>query len=111
MAPDVVRLPREAHRDAAAIIERSAPADVPVLAYLHNPADLAYYLDRPFETLNARDVARRICGGSSRLVYVTQPFAIKNVEVPCLARQGVRHYRLRQYARGEMNVWLVPPPG
>ena len=109
IAPDVVRLPREAHRDAAAVIRRSVPSDVPVLAYLHNPNDLAYYLDRPFETLTARDATERICGASGPLVYVTQPFVIKNVEVPCLARNGVRHYRFRQYTRGEMNVWLVPP--
>lgn len=111
LAPDVVRLPREAHRDAATIVERSVPADVPVLAYLHNPSDLAYYLDRPFETLTARDAAGRICSGSGPLVYVTQTFAIEDVEVPCLARQGVQHYRFRQYTRGDMNVWLVPPPG
>jgi hypothetical protein len=111
VAPDITRLPREAHRDAATIIERSVPADVPVLAYLHNPTDLAYYLDRPYETLNARDAALRICGGDGRLVYVTQPFSIKPVDVPCLARQGVRHYRFRQYTRGEMNVWLVPARG
>ena len=111
IAPDVVRLPREAHRDAATIIERSVPADVPVLAYLHNPSDLAYYLDRPFETVTARDAVGRICGGRGPLVYVTQSFAIEEVEVPCLARQGVQHHRFRQYTRGDMNVWLVPPPG
>jgi hypothetical protein len=109
IAPDVVRLPREAHRDAAAIIDRSVPADVPVFAYLHNPTDLAYYLDRPYEPLTARDVARRVCSANGRLVYVTQPFVIKDIEVPCLARKGVQHYRIRQYTRGEMNVWLVPP--
>ena len=111
VAPDVGRLPREAHRDAATIIERSVPAHTPVLAYLHNPTDLAYYLDRPFETLTARDAARRICSGTGVLAYVTQRFVIEDIDVPCLARQDVRHHRFRQYTRGDMHVWLVPPPG
>jgi hypothetical protein len=110
VAPDMLRLPREAPRDAATFIERSVPAEVPVLAYVHNPTDLAYYLDRPFATLPAGAVVERVCDADGRVVFVTRPFAIKQVEVPCLERQGVRHYRFRQYTRGDMNVWIVPPP-
>lgn len=110
IAPDVVRLPREAHRDAAAIVERSLPADAPVLAYLHNPTDLVYYLGRPVLVLRARDVARKVCGNSQTVAYVMQPFALQPVAVPCLRRSDVTHYRFRQYTRGgSMNVWFVPP--
>lgn len=44
------------------------------------------------------------------MVLVEQPFAITAAEVPCLERDGVKHVRHRQYARGhEMNVWFAPP--
>jgi hypothetical protein len=110
IAPDMLRLPREATRDAAVFLERSIPPDEPVLAYLHNPTDLAYYLDRPYETLASRQVVGRVCNADGPLVFVTRAFAIKNVYVPCLTRPGVRHYRFRQYTRGgRINVWFVPP--
>ena len=109
-APDVMRLPREAYANAAAIIERESPA-APVLAYVRNTEGLEHYLGRPVHHLRQPgDVAARVCGGREALVYVMQPFALASVDVPCLSHTGVRHYRFEQYARGdEMNVWLVPP--
>jgi hypothetical protein len=110
IAPDVVELPREAHRDAARVIESQAPSTTPVLAYMRNPTNLAFYLDRPVEALDAVDVRARVCRQESAVVYAMQPFALEDVSVPCLSRPGVQHYRFRQYARGdEMNVWFVPP--
>ena len=108
-APDVTRLPREAYKDAAAIIVRESPA-APILAYVRNPEGLEYYLDRPVHHVRQPDdVAARVCGAREDLVYVMQPFALASVDVPCLTRTGVRHYRFEQYARGdEMNVWLIP---
>ena len=41
--------------------------------------------------------------------YVFQAFSLEDVVIPCLDRSGVEHRRFRQYARGEMNVWFVPP--
>lgn len=108
IAPDVVGLPREAHRDAAEVIEQTRPP-TRVLAYMRNPRDLAFYLGRPVEDLDGRNVVAIVCSEQIPVYYVMQSFALEDVTVPCLARPGVRHERFRQYARGEMNVWYVPP--
>jgi hypothetical protein len=110
LAPDVVRLPREANRDAARAIEAHEPPRLPVLVHMRNPRNLAHYLGRPPAELAPDEAADRICTSSGAVVYVTQPFGIATVEVPCLARDGVRHVRLEQYARGgRIDVWVVPP--
>ncbi len=110
IAPDVTRLPREAYKDAAAIIERESP-EAPVFAYVRNPEGLDYYLGRPRPPPpQPGEVAAAVCGGREAIAYVMQPFALEPVDVPCLGRDQVRDYRFEQYARGdEMNVWLVPP--
>ena len=109
-APEVVQLPREAYRNAAETIELRGWAASPVLAYLRNPQGLRFYLDAPVRELEPSEVASSICESRESVVYVTQPFGIPPVEVPCLNRAGVVHQRFRQYARGdEMNVWFVPP--
>ena len=109
VAPDVVGLPREAHRDAAEVIESYEPATTRVIAYMRRPQNLAFYLDRPVETVDSNEVAASVCSQESAVFYVMQPFALEDVPVPCLARTGVEQYRFRQYARGDaMNVWFVP---
>jgi hypothetical protein len=109
LAPDVVGLPREANRDAAAVIDRGPPG-TPVLGYLRKPENVVFYLGRPVEDLMPGDVAERVCGARRPVFYVEQLYAKEPVSVPCLSRPGVRHNRFRQYARGgETNVWLVPP--
>ena len=110
LAPDVMRLPREANRDAADVVLARGSPPIPVLAYMRNPRNLEHYLERPVIELQSEDVARRVCTSRALVAYVTQPFGIPAVDVPCLSRQGVEHRRFEQYARGgEMNVWLVPP--
>ena len=110
LAPDVLRLPREANRDAAEVVLSREPP-MPVLAYMRNPRNLEHYLERPVVELRFEDVARRACTSRELVAYVTQPFGIPAVDVPCLSRRGVAHRRFEQYARGdEMNVWLIPPP-
>jgi hypothetical protein len=108
IAPDVVSLPREAHRDAAEVIESRGSPTTPVLAYMRHPGDLEFYLDTPVQGLESRDVAESVCGRASAVFYVMQSFALEDVSVPCLSRPDVEHYRFRQYTRGEMNVWFVP---
>jgi hypothetical protein len=109
VAPDVVRLPREAHRDAAHVIERRG-SSTPVLVYMRNPVDLAFYLERPVQALSPSSVSERVCGSATPVFYVRQPFVLPDVSVPCLTRPGTLAYRFPQYARGdEMDVWLVPP--
>jgi hypothetical protein len=110
LAPDVVRLPREANRDAADLIEsRTLPA-TPVYAQLKDPIALQFYLDTPIQVLQPAEVALRVCTSQVPLVYVMQPQAITLVDVPCLRTRVVEHHRFEQYARGgEINVWFVPP--
>ena len=110
LAPDVMRLPREANADSARAVRASEPPLLPVLAYMRNPGNLEHYLGRRPASLEAAQVAARVCGQRVSIAYVTQPFGIAPVGVPCLTRPGVQHERFEQYARGgETNVWLVPP--
>jgi hypothetical protein len=98
------------HMDAAEIIERRSARETPVFAYVLLPEGLDFYLDRPIRALTAGTVTQQVCSARRPAVYVTQPMTIKPVDVPCLGRPGVQHYRFRQFARGdEMNVWFVPP--
>jgi hypothetical protein len=109
IAPDVVALPREANSNAARVIQTHGGMP-PVLTYMRNPQNVAFYLGRPVRNLKTSDVAASVCDQTAAVVYVTQPFAVEDVQIPCLSRPGVQHYSYRQYARGdEMNVWLVPP--
>jgi hypothetical protein len=111
LAPDVVALPREAHRDVARVIENGPPG-TPVLAYMRNPTNLAFYIGRPVDDLDAGTVAARVCNARGPVYYVRQPLGNADVRVPCLDRPGVRHDVFRQYARGgQMDVWLVPSTG
>jgi hypothetical protein len=111
LAPDVVGLPREAHRDVAEVIE-AGPPRTPVLAYSPHPSNLAFYLGRPVRDLDASSVVGRVCGATEAVFYVEQPYDNLRVEVPCLTRPGVRSAVFRQYARGgQMGVWYVPPSG
>ena len=109
VAPDVMRLPREANRDAAEAVLASEPPRVVVLAYMRNPRNLEHYLGRGVVRLDADNASRRVCSSEGLVAYVTQPFGIPAVEPPCLGRSGVEHRRFDQYARDEMNVWFVPP--
>ncbi len=110
IAPDLVRLPREANRDAAELIETHTPGSTPVLAQVKDPQGLEFYLSRPLRLLRTADVIPRVCGARFPLVYVRQPQAITLVDVPCLRRGGVQHHRFAQYTRGgKIDVWFVPP--
>ena len=110
LAPDLVRLPREANRDAAEVIHTNTARDTPVFAYVLLPEGLDFYLARPVSALRISTVVQRVCGAGRRVVYVMQPMSIKLVDVPCLNRPGTHHYRFEQYARGgEIDVWFVPP--
>jgi len=108
VAPDVVALPREANRDAAEIIRDGSPS-TPVLAYMRNPQNLRFYLARPVEELGPRTVSTHVCARLVAVYYVFQDFALNEKAVPCLDRPGVVLHRFRQYARGTMYVWWVPP--
>ena len=65
VAPDVVALPREAHRDVAEAIKRGPPG-TPVVAYMRNPSNLEFYLGRSVAELRADTVVRRVCDELAR---------------------------------------------
>jgi hypothetical protein len=109
VAPDVVALPREAHRDAADVVE-AGPAGTPVYAYIRHAENLEFYLGRPVQEVGADDIQQRVCGAREPVFLVEQPFDHDPVHLPCSDRRGGEHHAFRQYARGGvMNVWLVPP--
>ncbi len=107
---DVTGLPREAHKDVAELIESRDTHSAPVFVHSHQPTDLAFYLDVPMRALPASEVVSSVCDSPTPVVYVTQPFSIEPVDVPCLTRSGVDHHQFEQYTRGdEIDVWFVPP--
>ncbi|HXF97661.1 MAG TPA: hypothetical protein VNJ46_03495 [Gaiellaceae bacterium] len=107
---DVVRLPREAHRDAAEVIRAYAPGTTPVFAYMGRPRDLDFYLDRPFRTSRRPALLDEACESRLPVAIVVQPWLVRPVPIPCGGRPGTRRFTLRQYSRGErLEVWLIPP--
>ena len=106
----ITRLPRESIQDAAATIRTVARPTAPVFAYVPYPRDLEFYLGRSVEVPRQPDELRRVCQAEGEVVFVSQPWLLPPVSVPCTQREGARHIRFRQYARGEeVNVWFIPP--
>jgi hypothetical protein len=106
----IARLPREAVREAAEHIRATAPAATPVFTYVPYPHDLEYYLGRPVDAALTPAGAVRVCDQPEPAIFVSQPWVLRPVSIPCLEREGVRHQRFAQYARGgRIDVWLVPP--
>lgn len=109
---DVPRLPRDAGSEAATTIERVVPPTTPVFAHLAYPHDLTFHLGRPVIWSWTPAEARRVCESRRLSVYLDEPYLVPVAAVPCTRRQGVRHYRFRQYARGRrIDVWIIPPAG
>ena len=51
----------------------------------------------------------RACADGARPSIVVQPWLVAPVTIPCTRRDGARHYRFEQYARGHaIDVWLIP---
>lgn len=106
----VTRLPRESVEDVAASIKTLAPPSAPVFAYVPYPFDLEFFLGRPVERPRTSAELSRVCEAAREVVFVSQPWVLPTVTVPCTKREGARHLRFAQYARGEeVNVWLIPP--
>ena len=108
-AAQVMRLPREAHKDAGAVIRAGAASSVPVFAYMLQPGDLAFYLEKPVKKVRSPAAVSKLCSLPQETVLVVHAWRLPPLDAPCLARPGTRHYRFEQYARGgEMNVWFIP---
>ena len=109
-AERVMRIPREAHKDAATAIRIGAASSVPVFAYMLQPGDLAFYLEKPVTKVRGPAAVSELCSLRQESVLVVHAWRLPPLDAPCLARPGTRHYRFEQYTRGgEMNVWFIPP--
>ncbi|MGH3137264.1 MAG: hypothetical protein ACRDPV_12330 [Gaiellaceae bacterium] len=107
---EIMRLPREAHKDAVAAIRANGWDSRPVFAYAIRPRDLAFYLGRSPKVATRPEIASVVCSRHSPIVLVVQPFALPSPDFPCVARPGAKHIRLDQYARGNrIGVWFIPP--
>jgi hypothetical protein len=107
---DMPRLPRDAGSDAAEAINRLVPPTVPVFAHLIYPRDLGFHLGRPVLPALAPSSPRTVCTSDRLVVYVDQPYLVPPVLLPCAGRDGTRHYRFEQYARGgRIDVWIIRP--
>jgi hypothetical protein len=107
---DVPRLPRDSTSEAAMTIRTVVPPSTSVFAHVPYPYDLQFHLGRPVIWTWAPDDARDVCDASRLAVYVDQPFLVPDADLECTRRDGTRHYRFEQYARGhEINVWVIPP--
>ncbi len=98
-------------RDAADAVNTEGGPTTPVFTRLSLPRGFVFYLRTDPSTRSGRsNPAARVCGSPVEVAYVMQPFSLRPVDIPCLARPGVRHLRFRQYTRGgEIDVWFVPP--
>lgn len=100
-APDVLRLPREAHKDVAAVIDPAAP----VFAAMAYPDDLGFYLGR-----EPSPVSAHACDLATDIAVVEQPWGIPPLDLRCTSRPGTQAYEFEQYTRGRrIGVWLIPP--
>lgn len=106
----VTRQPREALREAAAVIDELGPATTPVFAYVPHPNDIEFHLGRAVLRPRTPSAAQRVCNEPGDALLVVQLWVLEPVEIPCTERTGTRHVRLKQYARGDaIDVWLIPP--
>ena len=106
---DVVRLPREAHKDAVSAIRARGWSTAPVFAYVVHPLDLAFYLGRAPAAGRRPEFARVACSRHERIVIVVQQWAIPNATFPCITHT-TPEIEVRQYTRGRrIRAWLVPP--
>ncbi len=105
------RRPREAFREVAQAIDSLGTPAPPVFAYVPHPGDLEFHLDRRVTPVVTAAGLRRACSRPDTVVVVTEIWLLDPVAVPCSGRQGVRHTRFAQYARGgAIDMWVVPRP-
>lgn len=105
----VVRLPREAHKEVARLIEGVAPPQARVHAYMLEPEDVAFYSSRPVIPLLGAGDGNRLCADGRGFVLVVQLWRLAPINLDCTDRPGTKGYVLRQYARGkQIRVWVIP---
>ena len=61
-----------------------------------------------------REALREVqaCSQAETTVLVVQIWLLDAISVPCPEREGIRHTRFDQYARGgAIDMWVIPPSG
>jgi hypothetical protein len=108
----IPREPREAlDKVADAIDELPSPA-TPVFAYVSHPGDLEFHLGRRVADTRTSAEILRACSQAETTVLVMQIWLLDAMAMPCPEREGIRHTRFDQYARGEaIDMWVIPPSG
>src|SRR5262245_17686864 len=110
LVSDVSRMPRDATGEAGTTIRRLLPASTPVVAHVPYPDDISFFLGRPVEPAWTSAEAEDVCDRDRTTVYVDHPYLLRSARVPCVRREGTRHYDFRQYTRGgRIDVWVIPP--
>ena len=103
--------PREALSDVAEAIDK-LPAATPVFAYVYHPGDLEFHLGRPVAQTRTSAELRSACSQAWTTVLVVQIWLLDAISMPCPDRDGLRHTRFDQYARGgAIDMWVIPPDG
>lgn len=107
---DAPRRPRESTREAANVIRKLVPVTTPVFAYVPYPHDLEFHLGREVQRFQSPREVPAVCRSESTSVLVEQDYLLPAVVIPCTGRNGTRHYRFVQLARGgHIDVWILPP--
>jgi hypothetical protein len=107
-AGDVLRWPREAWRDAAAVVDNATPSPAVVVVHAYQPDSIAFYSRTPVVT--SPEPGEAACVDRRGVALVVSLWRQPSIAIPCKERPGVRHMRLSQYARGGfIDVWLIPP--
>jgi hypothetical protein len=107
---EISRLPREAHAEAAAVIRNAGLEASPAFAFMLQPRDLRFYLERPVSAFRRPEAVGIVCERREQVALVVDPWRVGQIDLPCGERPGVRRERLEQYARGgHIDVWLIPP--
>ena len=113
--PFIVAIPREPREAlsavAEAIDELPSPA-TPVFAYVYHPGDLEFHLGRRVAETRTSAEILDACSRPETTVLVVQIWLLEAISMPCLDRDGLRHTRFDQYARGDaIDMWVIPPSG
>lgn len=108
-----VREPREAFKEAAAVIEAS-DSDAQVTSDDPFPYELRYYLDRKVRDFGADGLNEQICGADPELIFVAVPTQSdrrdKPIRYECLEEWGTESVRVPQRSRGATRIWFPPAP-
>ena len=108
----VPREPREALSDVAEAIGELPASATPVYAYVYHPGDLEFHLGRRVTQTRTSAELSRACSQAETTVLVVQIWLLDAISMPCPDRDGLRHTRFDQYARGDaIDMWVIPPGG